>query len=93
MIKQMECGHLPHAATAAQMQAVNILRLLRPHDPPGFAPSPEPKPVCRQFDRYEGCPYLAYGFLNWGSEDDCLRTRMKKLNGEEAVHEDQCGPV
>ena len=60
---------------------------------PGYAPEPEPKPVCRQFSRCEGYPYPAHGFLFWGSEDDCMCTRTKKLNGKEPVHEDQSGFV
>ena len=43
---------------------------------PGYAPEPEQKPVCRQFSRCEGCPYPAHGFLCWGGEDDCMRTRV-----------------
>lgn len=55
---------------------------------PVYAPEPEQRPVCRQFSRCEGCPYPAHGFLCWGSEDDCMRTRVKKLNEKEAEHED-----
>ena len=55
---------------------------------PGYAPEPEEKPVCRQFSRCEGCPYPAHGFLCWGGEDDCMRTRVKKLNEKELEHED-----
>lgn len=60
---------------------------------PGYAPEPEEKPVCRQFSRCEGCPYPAHGFLCWGGEDDCMRTKMKKLNEKELEHEDQSGFV
>ena len=60
---------------------------------PGYAPEPEQKPVCRQFSRCEGCPYPAHGFLCWGGEDDCMRTRVKKLNEKELEHEDQSGFV
>lgn len=60
---------------------------------PGYAPEPEEKPVCRQFSRCEGCPYPAHGFLCWGGEDDCMRTRVKKLNEKELEHEDQSGFV
>ena len=49
--------------------------------------------VCRQFSRCEGCPYPAHGFLCWGGEDDCMRTRVKKLNEKELEHEDQSGFV
>ena len=60
---------------------------------PGYAPEPEQKPVCRQFSRCEGCPYPAHGFLCWGGEDDCMRTRVKKLNEKELEHENQSGFV
>ena len=53
---------------------------------PGYAPEPEQKPVCRQFSRCEDCPYPSHGFLCWSSEDDCMRTRMKKLNGKGTRH-------
>ena len=61
-------------------------RLLHTNFAPGYAPEPEQKPVCRQFSRCEGCPYPSHGFLCWSSEDDCMRTRMKKLNGKGARH-------
>ena len=43
--------------------------------------------------RCEGCPYPAHGFLCWGGEDDCMRTRVKKLNEKELEYEDQSGFV
>ena len=55
---------------------------------PGYAPEPEQKPVCRQFSRCEGCPYPAHGFLCWSSGEDCMRTRVEKLNRKESEHED-----
>ena len=61
-------------------------RLLHTNFAPGYAPEPEQKPVCRQFSRCEDCPYPSHGFLCWSSEDDCMRTRMKKLNGKGARH-------
>lgn len=67
--------------------------LLQINYAPGYAPEPEQKPVCRQFSRCEGCPYPAHGFLCWGGEDDCMRTRVKKLNEKELEHEDQSGFV
>ena len=55
---------------------------------------PPQKPVCRQFSRCEGCPYPAHGFLCWGSGDDCMRTRVEKLNREEkAKYENQSGAL
>lgn len=65
-----------------------ILHLFRFTNAPGCPPTPAPKPVCRQFSRCEGCPYPAHGFLCWGSQDDCMRTRMKKVNEKETEHED-----
>lgn len=54
---------------------------------PSHTPEPEQKPVCRQFSRCEGCPYPAHGFLCWSSEEDCMRTRMKRLNRKESTNE------
>ena len=60
---------------------------------PGYAPEPEQKPVCRHFSRCKDCPYPAHGFLCWGSGEDCMRTRVKKLNEKETEHENQSGLV
>lgn len=80
MNRKSEYHCLPHATAVEQMQAVSILRRVRAMAVPGYTPEPEQKPVCRQFSRCEGCPYPAHGFLCWGSEEDCMRTRVKKLN-------------
>lgn len=53
---------------------------------PGYAPEPEQKPVCRQFSRCEGCPYPAHGFLCWGGEDDCMRTRAMHCMQQKHLH-------
>ena len=60
---------------------------------PSYAPEPEQKPVCRQFSRCKDCPYPAHGFLCWGSGEDCMRTRVEKLNRKEPEHEDQSGAL
>ena len=86
MNRKSEYHCLPHAAAVEQMQAVSILRRVRAMAVPGYAPEPEQKPVCRQFSRCEGCPYPAHGFLCWGSEEDCMRTRVKKLNEKESAY-------
>lgn len=57
--------------------------LFRVSHAPGYAPGPEQQPVCRQFARCEGCPYPRHGFLCWGSESDCMRTRIKKIRERE----------
>ena len=93
MIRKNEYSCLPHAAAVAQMQAISILRRLRARDAPACSQEPPQKTVCHQFPRCEGCPYPAHGFLCWGSGDDCMRTRVKKLNGKKTEHEDQSGAL
>ena len=41
------------------------------------------------FFRFLGCPYPAHGFLCWASDQECLRTRMKKINRKEESNADQ----
>ncbi len=88
MIRKSESHRLSHAAVVEQMRVVSILRRVRAMIAPTCPQDPHPKPVCRRFSRCEGCPYPAHGFLCWGSEEDCMRTRVKKLNERESVHED-----
>ncbi len=57
--------------------------LFRVSHAPGYAPGPEQHPVCRQFARCEACPYPRHGFLCWGSESDCMRTRIEKIRERE----------
>lgn len=47
---------------------------------PECAREPPPKPVCTRFPLCLDCPYPGHGFLCWGEEADCLRTRMRKRN-------------
>ena len=70
---------------------VEIFHLFRFSHAPGCSPTPAPKPVCRQFPRCEGCPYPAHGFLCWGGEDDCLRTRMEKIYERNSKNADRSG--
>ena len=93
MIRKKEYHCLPHAAAAERMQAVSILHRVRAMATPTCLPAPPQKPVCRQFSRCEGCPYPAHGFLCWGSGEDCMRTRVEKLNRKEPEHEDQSGAL
>ena len=60
--------------------AVELARLFRCSYAPECTPIPQPKPVCRQFSRCDGCPYPAHGFLCWGPGEDCMRTRVEKIN-------------
>ena len=94
MTRKSEYSCLPHAAAVAQMQARSVLRQVRVRAAPACPPEPPQKPVCRQFSRCEGCPYPAHGFLCCGSGDDCMRTRVEKLNREEkAKYENQSGAL
>lgn len=40
---------------------------------------PMPRPVCRMFERCEGCPYPAHGFICWGPDKGYLRSEMQKI--------------
>ena len=93
MSKKNEYSCPPHAVAAARMQVLSVLRRVRAGAVPSCPPEPPQRPVCHQFSRCEGCPYPAHGFLCWGGEEDCMRTRVKKLNRKELDHEDQSGPV
>ena len=63
-------------------------RIFRISHVPGYVPEPEPRPVCKQFDRCDGCPYPGHGFLCWGNESDCMRTRIKKIRERERQNDD-----
>ena len=63
---------------------------------PLFAPTPpreETEPlVCRRSERCKGCPHARHGFLCWGADGICLRTRMNKINElEENTNDDSSG--
>ena len=93
MYRKSEYSCLPHAAAVAQMQALSVLRQVRVRAVPSCSPDPPQKPVCRRISRCKDCPYPAHGFLCWGSGEDCMRTRVKKLNEKESEHEDQSGAL
>ena len=58
-------------------------RLILPHFP-GFQQEPLPAPVCSHSPDCKDCPYPRHGFLCWGADGTCLRTRMNKINGLES---------
>ena len=90
MSKKNEYSCPPRAVAAERMQMVSVLRRVRARAAPTCSQEPPQKMVCHQFSRCEGCPYPAHGFLCWGGADDCMRTRMKKLNRKgKPEHEDQ----
>ena len=46
---------------------------------PEHSREPPDKSVCARYDRCEGCPYPAHGFICWGKEvDRCLRTDIRE---------------
>ena len=57
-------------------------KLILPHFP-GFQQEPLPEPVCSHSPDCKDCPYPRHGFLCWGADGTCLRTRMNKINGSE----------
>ena len=91
MFRENEYSHLPHAAAVAQMQTSSILHQVRARAAPIRSPEPLQKPVCHQFPRCEGCPYPGHGFLCWGSETDCMRTRIEKIYKKNGKDMDQSG--
>ena len=93
MAQKNESGYAEEAIQEPPQWERGDMQLFPINQASDYAPDPEQKLVCRQFSRCEGCPYHTHGFLCWGSEDDCMRTRMKKLNGKETEHEDQSGLV
>ena len=66
-------------------------RLILPHTA-GFQQEPLPVPVCSHSPDCKDCPYPHHGFLCWGADGTCLRTRMNKINGsEENKNDDSSG--
>ena len=48
---------------------------------PETAREPIPPPVCTRSRLCEGCPYPSNGFVCWGLNGECMRSRMTKING------------
>ena len=42
-------------------------------------PSHAEKPVCRRSEICSGCPFPANGFICWGGNGDCMKTRLEKM--------------
>ena len=55
---------------------------------PDYHPEPEPKPVCTHSQNCRDCPYPRHGFLCWGSDGSCLRSRMNEIIGKEEKSND-----
>lgn len=54
----------------------------RPADPP----QQSEKKVCSKSEACKGCPFPASGFICWGEDGDCMRTRIDKLK-ENKTHD------
>ena len=46
-------------------------------------PTQTERKICSRSEKCIGCPFPATGFICWGKEDDCLRTRYMKLQNKE----------
>jgi len=38
--------------------------------------------VCTISEKCKGCPFPSSGFICWGADGDCLRTRFEKLKND-----------
>ena len=50
---------------------------------PEYPPEPEPNPLCTHAPDCQDCPYPRHGFLCWGSDGSCLRSKMNEIIGKE----------
>ena len=48
---------------------------------PGCAPQiAEEKPICKISERCDSCPYPGHGFVCWGADGSCIRSRIAEIN-------------
>ena len=66
-----------------RIQDIIYFRLNRLYGP-GFQQEPLPEPVCSHSPDCKDCPYPRHGFLCWGADGTCLRSRMNEINKKEA---------
>ena len=50
-------------------------------------PESEEHNVCTISEKCKGCPFPSTGFICWGSDGECLRTRFEKLQRKEKNNE------
>lgn len=50
-------------------------------------PSQPAKPVCTKSEECNGCPFPSSGFVCWGENGDCMRTRFDKLKEKKGNYE------
>ena len=71
------------------MKAGDKLRFnIRLSQVPEYHPEPEPNPICTHSPDCQGCPYPRHGFLCWGSDGSCLRSKMNEIIGTEGTNYD-----
>ena len=58
-----------------------MLRLVNRTYGPDGPPDPEVRPICTRSELCEGCPYPSNGFVCWGLNGECMRSRITKING------------
>ena len=46
-------------------------------------PQQDDKPICSRSETCIGCPFPSSGFICWGENGDCMRTRIDKLKENE----------
>ena len=48
---------------------------------PEYAPQePEARPICKNSELCCGCPYPGHGFVCWGADGSCIRSRIAEIN-------------
>lgn len=58
-----------------------LSRLVKRTYSPETAREAEPPPVCTRSRLCEGCPYPSNGFVCWGENGECMRSRITRING------------
>ena len=62
-----------------KIQGTIHFRIILPHVP-GFQQEPQSEPVCSHSPDCKDCPYPRHGFLCWGADGTCPRSRMNEIN-------------
>ena len=69
-----------------EIQGAIHFKIVLPHIP-GY----QQEPLCNHSPDCKDCPYPGHGFLCWGADGTCLRSRMNEINGKENNNHDECG--
>ena len=73
-----------------EIQGAIHFKIVLPHVP-GYQQEPLPEPVCSHSPDCKDCPYPGHGFLCWGADGTCLRSRMNEINKKEGNDHDERG--